>query len=150
MYSRFALVSTIKNSLKWIFFFVVYPYVVMSTVYDGGASFTGLLFSYVTIAPTLLAIKVVRSLKERSINVNEYLSKIAKEQFDYNNYSRAVVGLKILRIVLLIVLSLLFAKWLLKLFSLSAVISTSLSSFLIALLQIYYMAIIVISIKYEA
>ena len=150
MYSRFALISTIKNSLKWIFFFVIYPYIVMSFVYGGGASLTGLLFSYITIVPTLLAIKVVRSLKKRSIGLNEYLSDMAKEQLDYTNHAIAVVVLKVLRIVALVGISLLFTKWLFAIFSLSTVVSSSLTSFLIALLQIYYMAIIIIRIKYEA
>ena len=149
MYSRFALVDVVKNYLKLIFFFVLYPYMVMSLVYGGGVSFTGLLFSYITIVPTLLAIKAVRSLKRRSVGLNEYLSDIAKEYFDYSNHAKAVVALKVLRIALLVGISLLFTKWLFAIFSLSTVVSSSLTSFLIALLQIYYMAIIIIRIKYE-
>lgn len=150
MYSKFALVSTMSNSLKWIFFFVIYPYIVMSLVYGGGASVTGLLFSYIAIVPTLLAIKVVRSLKKRSIGLNEYLLDIAKEHLDYNNHAKVIMVLKALRIIMLVGISLLFVKWLFALFSLSTIISSSLTSFLIALLQIYYMAIIIIRIKYEA
>lgn len=150
MYSKFALVSSLKNSLSWIFFVVIYPYIVMSTVYSGGDGITGLLFSYITILPTLYAIKIVRKLKSKSVNANEFITEIIKDRFDYSQYAMAVKGLKVLRIVLLVAISLLFVKILFTLFSLSSIISSSLNSFLIALLQLYYMVIIIIRIKYEA
>ena len=150
MYSKFALISSLKNSLSWIFFVVLYPYMVMSLIYSGGDSITGLLFSYITILPTLYAVKIVRKLKAKSVNLNEYITEIIKDRVDYANYSLAVKGLKIFRVVALVAISLFFARLLFDLFSISTIISSSLNSFLIALLQLYYMVIVIIRVKYEA
>lgn len=147
--SKFVLTSTLKSSLKWIFLFALYPYIVMSVVYGGGASFTGLLFSYITIVPTLFFVKFARVLKEKSLDLNEYIADKMKEKLDDEKYSKTLVGLKITRRIVLFLMALFGLIVLMKIFNISSIISPSLNGFLIALLQLYYIFIVVARIKYE-
>lgn len=147
--SKFAIMSMAKSSLKWIFFCILYPYVVMSMVYGEGVSIAGLLFSYIAIVPTLLAIKSMRVARERSIDLNEFLVNFSKTKFDDEVYERIVIGLKISRKVLLVMLGMLFIKVLFMIFNISSFVSPSLNAFLIVLLQLYYIAIVMARIKYE-
>lgn len=147
--SKYAMMSMLKSSLKWVFFCVLYPYLVMSYVYGEGVSVSGLLFSYITIVPTLIAIKWMRIAREKSIDLNEFLSVFSKDKLSSENYEKAVIGFKIGRKVLLISLALLFAKVLFTIFNISSFISPSLNGILIALLQLYYIAIVITRIKYE-
>ena len=148
--SKFALISTMKSSLKWIFFCLLYPYVVMSIVYGGGASATALLFSYISIVPTLLLIKLIKVSKEKRLDLNEYFAGLAKSKFTDEEYSKVLIGLKIARKVSLVLLGLVGVKLLFTLFNVSSLISPSLNGFLIALLQAYYIVIVIARIKYEA
>lgn len=148
--SKFTLISTMKSSLKWMFFCLLYPYVVMSTVYGGGASVTALLFSYITIVPTLLLIKLIKVSKEKSLDLNEYFAGLAKNKFTDEEYSKVLIGLKIARKISLVLLGLVGIKLLFTVFNVSSLISPSLNGFLIALLQVYYMVIVIARIKYEA
>lgn len=148
--SKFTLISTVKSSLKWVFFCMLYPYVVMSIVYGGGASVAGLLFSYITIVPTLLVIKLMKVLREKSLDLNEYFAGFSKNKLEDKEYSNILIGLKVIRRVALVLLGLMCVKVLFVIFNISSVISPSLSGFLIALLQMYYMIIVIARIKYEA
>ena len=147
--SKFVLTSTLKSSLKWIFLFALYPYIVMSIVYGGGASFTGLLFSYISIVPTLFFVKSARVLKEKSLDLNEYIADKMKEKLDDETYLNVLMGLKVARKVILCLLAFFGLSILMKIFNISGIISPSLNGFLIALLQLYYIFIVVARIKYE-
>lgn len=148
--SKFTLMSTVKSSLKWVFFCMLYPYVVMSIVYGGGTSVAGLLFSYIAIVPTLLVIKLMKVLREKSLDLNEYFAGFAKNKLEDKEYSNILIGLKVIRRVALVLLGVMGIKALFVIFNISSVISPSLSGFLIALLQMYYMIIVIARIKYEA
>ena len=147
--SKDAMLDMAKSSFKWVFYCVLYPYLVLSMVYGEGASVSGLLFSYIAIVPTLFVIKAMRVAREKSVDLNELLISYTKDKFEDEVYEKLVLGLKITRKVLLVVAGLLFAKVLFTVFNISSFISPSLNAFLIALLQLYYMAIIITRIKYE-
>lgn len=147
--SRYAMIDMAKGLLKWIFFCVLYPYAVLSMVYGEGAGISGLLFSYITIVPTLLFIKWMRVVREKSIDLNEFLSNITSEKLNDDTYEKAIIGLKVARKVLLILLGLFFVKISFAIFNVSSFISPSLNAFIIALLQLYYIAIVMTRIKYE-
>lgn len=147
--SKIAIKDKSKVLFKWIFFCVMYPYIVMSTVYGKGVGFTGLLFSYITIAPTLFAIKTMLVAREKSVDFNEIIANFTKKRLDDEIYMKVIVGLKIARKVLLVLLGVFLIKVLFTLFEISSFVSSSLNAYLIVLLQLYYMAIIMTRIKYE-
>lgn len=148
-FTRYAMMNMVKNIFKWVFFCVLYPYMVVSLVYGEGVSVSALLFSYITIMPTLLTVKWMIAVREKSIDLNEYLSKISQDKMSYETYEKTIIGLKVGRKILLVLLALFFIKVLLTVFNISTFISPSLNAFLIALLQLYYIAIVVAHVKYE-
>ena len=148
--SKVILLNNLKSSLKWMFFFVLYPFVVLSTSYNMGVSFAALLFSYISIIPTLLFIKYARVAREKSIDLNELIARKVEKKLDKNVYEKVIVALKVARKIILAALLLLSIKVLISLFGISNIIMPSLSASLIILLQAYYMSIVVFRIKYEA
>lgn len=147
--SKVVLIDRVKTVLKWVFFCVLYPYIVMSVVYGKGVGVTGLLFSYITIVPTLFVIKLMRVAREKSIDLNELIANFTKRRLDDGVYAKVIIALKVTRKIILILLGIFFIKLLFTIFNISSFVSSSLNAYLIALLQLYYMAIVMARIRYE-
>jgi hypothetical protein len=144
------MLNKVKTSLSWTFFFAIYPYLVLSLVHSVGTSVTAIIFSYISLIPTMLLFNLMVQAREKSIEVNEFLADKASEICSYNEYDVVVKVLKALRIVILVLMALIGLGLLIKICNMSAIISSSLNSFSILLLQAYYVTILMVKIKYEA
>lgn len=147
--SRIVFMNSLKSSLKWAFFFVLYPFMVLSITYNMGTGFTALLFSYIAIVPTLLLVKYAKIVRAKSVDLNEVVANFAEKRLAKSSYEKVIIALKVFRKVALVVLSLLAIKLLLAFFGLSTMVMPSLNAYLIVLLQAYYIAIVVSRVKYE-
>lgn len=140
----------LKNGFKWLFFYLIFPFITVSIVNGPGTSLIGIIFSYIAVVPLLFILKSGIVVKEKSLDLSEVLINLALEKADGEHHDNIVKAVKISRIAILALLVILSFVLMLKLYSFASILSASLTVFLMLLLHAYYVSIAFIFIKYES
>ena len=136
-----------KSMLGFIFLYAIYPVIALSMFFDTTVSVIGVVFSYLTMFIIFNIMKLGLSFNNVLTKIKNFAISLIPENIEYELFYKIELIVTIITYSVLGAVAFVLIKFFSVLFGIGSMIS-SLNPLMILLLNIYYIAISIIFVKY--